>query len=261
MKVQDMNQNFSFFLKATLKERCLKNPNYSLRSFAKHLSTDASLLSKLINGKRKVTPKQIDKLGEKLNLNPKMISHFKNNVISQSHSSEPSTTVDYQKISLEYFEVISAWQHYAILELMKLSFFKEDHSWIGATLGISTKLVTESVKRLQEVGLLEIDSNGKWNDLSEGSSTHIIDKNITSYAHKIAQKKILQRASDALDGIDIEKRDQSSMLLASHPSKVLEAKDKISKFRRELTEFLEDTEEKTELYQMSFSVFPLIDKD
>jgi len=247
-------KDFKTYLQRILDRRCRENPNYSLRSFARGLDMDASLLSKLISGKRKMTNKQIEKLGKKLNLTLREINSFKN-----THIENATLEADRYQLSLDEFDVISDWQHYAILEMMVLDEFQTDLSWIARHLKMSTKEAQKHIDRLKKIGILKIDKENSWHDLSQGKSTHILDKNFTSYAHKQSQKNILKKAIESLDSTSIEKRDQSSMMVATSPERIAQAKDMITLFRRELTNFLEESEEKSAIYQMSVSLFPLIE--
>ncbi len=248
------NHDFKLFLAREFRARNERNPNFSLRSFARALDMDPSLLSKLINGKRKMTNKQITKLGEKLGLSAIEIEDFQ--TIKGSKQKQSQVDREYQQITVDQFEVISRWQHYAILELMTLKTFRPDKNWIAKSLGISLEQLEKSLKSLLNLGLLKIEDE-KWIDTSSGFTTHIQGKNYTNYAFRQAQKDLLLKSVEALETIPIEKRDHSSMMLTTNPEKIDQAKDMITKFRRELTEFLEDCSDKTAVYQMQFSLFPL----
>ncbi|MDO9180986.1 MAG: helix-turn-helix domain-containing protein, partial [Bacteriovorax sp.] len=62
-------KDFKSFLQEELLKRCRKNPSYSLRSFAKYLGIGHSALTEMLNGKRSITKKSIEKLGLTLSLN------------------------------------------------------------------------------------------------------------------------------------------------------------------------------------------------
>lgn len=251
--VINYHKDFKRFLERELNKRCKRNPNYSLRSFAKSLDMDPSLLSKLISGKRKLTNYQIEKLGKTLGLKLKEIESFKE---KQKVCEEKK---DFYQLTLDQFDIISEWQHYAILEMLSLKNFRPDIKWIARQLKIEVEDANTYVECLKRVGLLEVETDGTWVDKSHGHSTHIVDKNFTSYAHKQSQKNILLKALESLDSVEIERRDQSSMMVSTSPKKIEEAKEMIATFRRLLMTFLEDTDDKTAVYQMSFSLFPLID--
>ena len=71
----------------------------------------------------------------------------------------------------------------------------------------------------------------------------------THFALRKMQSDLLAKAIDALEYIDPKLRDQSSITMAIDPSKLPEAKQKILEFRRSLMEFLEASNEKTEVYR------------
>jgi uncharacterized protein (TIGR02147 family) len=71
------------------------------------------------------------------------------------------------------------------------------------------------------------------------------------------QKQILTQALVALEEVPIEKRDQTSMTMAIDSSLIPEAKLRITRFRRELSSFLENGKKKDQVYQLALSLFPL----
>ncbi|MBC7740621.1 MAG: DUF4423 domain-containing protein, partial [Bdellovibrionaceae bacterium] len=64
----------------------------------------------------------------------------------------------------------------------------------------------------------------------------------------------------ALFRTNIHNRDHSTIVVATSPAKIQEAKLKIKQFRRQLAEFLENSESKNEIYHLSIGLFP-IDKE
>jgi len=63
------------------------------------------------------------------------------------------------------------------------------------------------------VGILKIEKDGTWKDLSDGRST-TVHHQFTLPAFKTLQRGVLTKALEALDDIPFEKRDQSSMTLS-----------------------------------------------
>jgi hypothetical protein len=57
-----------------LKKRQQRNPRYSIRAFAKSLSTHHSTLTRIVKGGRRLTPRSIQTLGARLKLTPAEIS-------------------------------------------------------------------------------------------------------------------------------------------------------------------------------------------
>ena len=256
------SEDFRQYLQRELVRRCQANPKYSLRSFAKFLGMESSRLSKILRGERPIQEKLLIQLGHRLGLSSAEIQGFCLRAIAKKTAIETPPTEDrhrYLQLSLDAFESIEDWRHYAVLEMMKLPGFKPDYKWVARMLEVTITETRVYVERLQRVGLLEVRTDGSWYDKSEGFSTHILSETETTYAHRRSQKKILELAIEALEKFPMDRRDQSSMMMATHSSKVLEAKKRIRKFRQELCEFLEDTEEKDTVYQLSMSLFPLVE--
>ncbi|MGE3973032.1 MAG: TIGR02147 family protein [Bdellovibrionales bacterium] len=248
-------KDFRLLLQKELVQRCKRNPRYSLRTFATFLDIEPSRLSKVLRGQRPISNELLQRLAEKLKLNPSEIESYK--IRSSGSNKSDVEEADYQQISLDTFEIIADWKHYAILELMKLKSFKPEIPWIAKKLNLSVLEITAFIERLERVGILEISEKDVWTDLSNGFTSHILGPNYTTYGHRKSQEEILNMAVHALHNVAFEYRDQTSMMMATSYKKIEKAKKMITKFRRELTAFLEDTDEKDSIYQLGISLFPL----
>jgi len=65
----------------------------------------------------------------------------------------------------------------------------------------------------------------------------------------------LELAIQRLKQVEVNKREYTSVTLATNPQKITQAKTMIRNFKRKLTRFLEDTE-KTEVYTLAIQLFP-----
>ncbi|NUM87955.1 MAG: TIGR02147 family protein [Bdellovibrionales bacterium] len=249
--------SFRLRLQAELVRRCKANPQYSIRAFARFLGVESSRLSKILRGERPVGAKLLAQFSQRLGLSPAEMSRYQAEDRRRSGGALHGTARTYLELSQDTFETIEDWRHYAILELMKVAGFRPEMRWISRRLGASVAETRACVERLTRVGLLEVLDDGSWHDKSEGFSSHILGENQTTAAHRRFQAELLRRAIEAIENVPIERRDQSSMMMATHSSKMNEAKKRIKEFRRELTEFLEDCEEKDSVYQLAVSIFPL----
>lgn len=245
-------QDFRLFLQQELVERCRKNPQYSLRAFAKSLGVVPSALSDMLNGRRTITAASIEKIGLALNLSLKEVERFKQ---SQGTSDEERFNLKFQQITMDSFAVISDWYHYAILELMKVDGFISSSAWISKALGISRSEANTAIERLVRLGLIEVRDDGSWADVSAGFSTNI-EPGLTSSANRKLQKQILENAISAIDEGPLELRNNTSMTMAVNPEDIPEAVKKITSFRRGLCKFLERNGRPTEVYQLAIALYP-----
>lgn len=247
-------QNFKSFLQEELIKRCRNNKNYSLRAFAKSLGIGPSSLTEMLHGKRPITKKSIEKLGLSLGLSTADISNYLAIPIEQVEVSAKQAS--YRQINLDQYSVISDWYHYAIIELLKVVDFRPDNAWIAQALSITKSEANIAVERLIRLHLIEQDSHGYLVDTSAGFSTNI-SENLTSSGSRQLQKQILEQAIDALENVPLKLRNQTSMTMAIDPALIPEAIKKITKFRRELCEYLETQGTQQEVYQLSVSLFPI----
>lgn len=240
-------------LQETILKRCRNNPRYSLRAFARSLKIEPSALSKLIHGKRKITYSMFNHLCQNLDLTTEFVKKFSspNESMFDDHNLDSS----YQTLTLDTFQVISEWYHYAILELTKIKNFKPDSKWIANSLGITPSEVQMAKKRLIRLGFLEVDTRGQWHDKSGNITT--VGNAITNNAFKKLQKQVLEKAISALETIPLDQRNQSSVTIAVDQDLIPEIEDKIKKFRRQLTQYIEFKGNSTAVYHLSISLYPI----
>lgn len=247
--------DFKIFLEQEFARRAEKNPKYSLRAFARHLGVDSAFLSKILRGKRQITYSTITRFSQKLHLSHEETQSF---LESPVHKSSRASNVwkknNFVGVDPDKFKVISDWYHYAILELLNVDNFVPDTQWIATNLGITFAEAHAAIERLKRLELILVLPTGEWRC---GSSLTTTNTEFSMEAFRKMQKQILTQALGALDSVPFSEREQSSMTLATDVSHIEEAKERIKKFRRELTYFLESSPKKTAVYQVSLSLFPV----
>ncbi len=238
-------------LRAALAERCAKNPQYSIRSFARSSGISHTVLSLVLSGKRRLSKKASMQLAQHLELAPdhteKVMRHF-------ATSTEPS---DYEELSLDAFEVISDWYHYAILSALELPNAKWDARWFAKQFGIQILEAKLAMERLQRLKLVEEKNGpgkGQWKQTSKPIK---VDNTTSTAATRKFHKQLLARAIDAIDLNKIDERDFSSTTFAMDPSLIPFAAAKIRKFRRELVAELEAKGTAGAVYNITMQLFPV----
>lgn len=255
------------YLQDELVRRCKTNPRYSLRSFAKHLQMNPSLLSKILRGQVGVSTKRFEKICERMTLGPAERAQLasaedrRRTFKKQEHLfRELQNTSTQMRDMADQFQVIADWYHYAILELIAMDSFQSDERWIAKKIGITYPEVVEARERLVRLGMLQVDENGKWKDTS-GNVTNSSGQ-YTSVALRKLQTQVLHLALGALETVPVDKRLQGSMTLAIDSSLVPSAKEKIVAFQRALaTSLQEQSTTKDSVYQITVSFFPVTSVD
>lgn len=235
---------FRLIVREEFLRRCKNNPSYSLRSFARQIGVDASLLSKVIRGQRQPSIELIKCVGPLIGLRPQQVSKLL----------KGNEDVAYSRVSDDIFLVISDWFHFAILELIKTKCFESDPAWIAQRLSIHNAEVLSAVERLERLGFIEI-KNGKLSLKAQNNTW--ANNEMTSAARKTLQKQLATKAKDAIDNVPFELRESGSLTIATPRNLIPEVKKKIQAFRREIDEFIEAQESPDEVYQLVVSFYPL----
>ena len=144
-------------------KRHIKNPAYSLRSFAYELEVNPGGLSQVLNGKKVLGTRLAKKIVQKLELSPQQENSFFQSIPSIKRNTEYSKHYFISAKEALYmdevnYSAISEWYYPAILEVMGQKKFKADPeydsgdspihlltmrsapSWRGANISISDAL-------------------------------------------------------------------------------------------------------------------------
>ncbi len=238
---------FALRLETEFQKRKAANYRYSLRAFAKFLELDASYLSKLLKGKRPLSP-AIEKHCSKLlgwnvpdNL-PETLTRLKDT---------------YNTLDLDSFLLISEWYHYAIFELIKIKSTPWNADSVAPALSISKEQAHDALTRLERLGLIR--KNGTtFNRTQKGITT--LGNKFTTTAFRALQKEILNRAISAMENIPMEMRDQTSMTLAIPSAQIPKAKQMLTRFRRHFCSSMQKQGNLDSVYHLSLSFYPVSSK-
>lgn len=246
--------SFRLLLQSELARRCASNVQYSLRAFAMHLDVDHSTLSQILRGKRALTEKTIESLGNHLGLDRATVERY---VANERRFATTPASVEGEIVELtrDAVNLVSDWYHWAILELVRLDDFRTDSRWIAQVLGITTDEVNMALSRLLHLGLLEMVDRTRWVDRSGDTTASLEDFSRVAIQRLFEQVRKLSLA--AVSDVPTAFRDHSSTTIAVPTSRLPEALERIAKFRRELVDFLGQGEKRDDVYQLEIGFFPL----
>lgn len=263
-----MRPYYLFCIEDIFNSKQKRNKSYSLRSFARDLEMSSGALSQIMSAKRIPSYKKSLELIEKLNISETKKKKFLISVAKlrdqrsfkrgspelRKFLNSKNLSMTSKELDKETFNAISKWYHYAILEMTGINCFKQDYKWIAKELNITPNEAKSAVERLFHLGFLE-DIAGRWSKTKDFFS--IKNKNKTSRAHKERQNDILCKSIESLNKLPIEFRNHSAMTMVVAPNKIEAAKEKVSKFLREMSEFLDSDNEQKYVYEMTVNLFPL----
>ena len=150
------------------------------------------------------------------------------------------------------FEVVSSWEHFAILSLLEIKGVKFTGAVIARRLNLPMGVVLEALSRLQALGLAHETSHG-WRATGKQLST---SQDVPSASLRAVHRQYIDRATYSLEHHPVEERDITGITMAIDKEKLGEAKRMIKAFRRELSDFLE-TGTQSEVYRLNVQLFPL----
>jgi len=230
-------------LEEVLSERCSRNPQYSLRAFARDLGVSAAFLSQVFHGRKKLSPKRAAAFAALLGIKKTALD-------------------DVFSLELEKFKLLSQWHHFAILDLTYLKSFRPDFKWIARTLGINPVEARTAVSRLVRLGLLDIKGSGRSARWTKTSAKIVVPANRPDPATREFHSQMIEKAQKVLMKTaqsDYDSRLVAGTTMAVNSARIKEARERMNRFRREMLDFLTEGE-CDELYQFNMQFFMLTKK-
>lgn len=229
-------ENFRLRLRERYAELSETNPRYSLRAFAKRTGLCASVLSRVINGKRSLPLETMLRVSQSLNLD-----------LLPSSADKRKAEV----IEAEAFKVIADWYHFPIIELIRTRGFKSDEHWIAKRLDLPLAIVQAALDRLEKLKLIERD-HGQIRAVDRYVKT---SDDVKSSAIRAHHRQMLKKADAALDE-NVDEREFQAINFSFERDDMPEAKKMIRDFcTRFNCRFSKEGGE--DIYQLNLQLFKL----
>lgn len=238
-------------LKDYLSLKIQSSRRLSIRAVARRMNVDPSFLSKVLRGQKSASANLLEKAHSIFPMSPIQYRVLERSILEK----KKKTRSVFTNVPEEKFIFISEWYHYAILECSTLKDFQPHAAWVARKLELPETLVESVIGRLIALGHLVIRPDGKWLVPQQLTTT---GNTGTGPALKLRQRKVLSKAIDALEKFPLEKRDQSSMTMSISENAIPEAKELITKFRREFMDRIQaKPDDKDSVYELTIAFFPL----
>ncbi len=240
-------------LKQEFNRRQERNPEFSLRAFARWLKVSPGQLSQILSGKRPLSPKMALALSNRLGHSPREKLDFLSNASATLSAEQSRKRQSERFLDLEddRFRAIADWHHLAILSLTRVKGAKSEPRWIARRLGMSSSEANESLSRLVRLGLLSLKP--KFEQLSDPIR---IAPRAGSQAVRPYHHQNLSLAIEKLEAVPKELRDFQSITLAINPKRIERLRGRIDEFLTEASDILDDGDLQ-EVYTLAFQLFPV----
>lgn len=235
-----------------------QNAAYSLRAFARHLGLSPSAASEILAGTRPLAPKTAERVVNQLCLSGEQRTELLALAASECRARRKRAPIssalpEYLVLEADRFAVIAEARHYAILGLMKTDDFRSDPKWIAARLNLSLGEVLDALERLERVELIERQPEKGWLRRVARVAT---SNDFPSSALRQSHRETLEDTITALETVDVQLRDITSVTVALDPQRLNEAKDMLRAMRRHFLETMESGA-KTEVFNLNIQLVPV----
>ena len=259
--------DYRSYLKAELAKRGQLNPKYSLRAYAQQLKISPGQLSRVLQGKKRMSHEKALEISSVLKLKGNKREYFCNlvqldttkNPVAREYIEAKLKDVypskNFYLLETDIFKLVSDWYHYAILELMECKDFKPSSRWMARRLGISKAEAELAIERLERLKLFVFEGK-KWKKIH---NSYLTSTDVPNAAFRKFHKQTLEKALDSIEAQDVQERHLSSVTCAIDPSRLPEAQQLIRKFRCAMEKFLSEGE-KSEVYQLAIQLFRVTKK-
>jgi uncharacterized protein (TIGR02147 family) len=254
------------YLLSEFKKRSVKNPQYSLRAFARDLCLSPSRLSEALNRKCGISPKKATRIADIIGLSQTESQCFVT-LVEAEHGRSKALRIraasELEKLGreptektleLEWLKYFTSWHHTALLELVFVTDFKPLPIWIARRLGISVVDARDALNRLLYLGLLKIENGKVYREPGFLASP----TDVASSDGKRIQREFLKKAEESLNLHPLEKRDITATTFPIDSKKIKAAKLAIKNFQRKFCqEFVNTSDPRDRVYTLAIQLFAL----
>lgn len=245
------------FLLHDYSQRRQRNPRFSKRSYAFYLGLSNGRLTEILSGKSPITEKRAKAIVGKLNLDDgekTLFLRFVENENQSRHDGRKRVSYSMAKrLQLDEFAVVSDWEYFALMALIETAVFRSDVDWISRKLGITQQRCQEVLNRLVELDYIQTNEVGSYKNNYKAMST-LTD--IPSSVLRKANKECILQGIEAMESIDVQMREITSLTLPTDLGKLKAAKSLINKFKEEMS-LLCETEQASEIYNLNIQFVPV----
>lgn len=261
--------NYRFFLKDYFQVQKELKESFSHRYFARRAGFSSSgFFHHVIEGKRGLTEKSMEKMIKGLSLRGRKATFFKNLVLfNQAKELEErekyfkvidrirKTSYIY-KVKKKQFTFYEEWYHPVIRELAASKNWNGNFAALASLVvpAISAEKAKSSVELLENIGMIKKIDEGKYIQVQDAVTASDVPVVVT----RKMRKDYLQLAEKAMEQLPLEERLISGVTVSMSRERFDKIVLKLDEVRQMiLADALEEDSQKQSVYQINFQAFPL----
>jgi uncharacterized protein (TIGR02147 family) len=263
--------DYRAFLRAYYAAEKERRPAFSHRFFSRLAGLRSPNFLKLVmDGERNLGPETVPKFSHAIGLTGEAAAFFADLVTFTQAESVADKNRAFERISAsrrfrsakriegDLFKYLSQWYYPAIRELAAREDFVESPKWIAAQLRpkIAPADAASALNLLLSLGLLVRDE--KTGKIVRGEPTITTEhQTVRSLAVTNFHRQMLERASASIETIPPSERDLAALTVCVGPATAALVKERIHKFREEMTQLCDADVKGNIVYQLNIQWFPL----
>ncbi len=261
--------NYRLFLKDLFTFRKRQDSSFTHRAFASKAGFAApNFLQLVCKAQRNLTADSLAKVAEGFDLNKGERQFFEHLVMMNQASSHEERDHHYRQmlscngflktgqLHKSQYAYYANWHIPALRELAVMFGGKRSAAELAGELtpAITPAQAAKGLALLQELGLLQQDADGRWQQTDRNLAT---EPETRSLAIATYHRAVNTMASEAIDRFPAEERDITSVTIGVSKTRMAEIKERIRAFRRELLHMADNDPHPDTVFQINFQAFPL----
>lgn len=240
---------------------------FSYQYMAQKVSMDTSNLAKVLIGRRHLPKKSVSAFKELCKLNAREFDYFTCMIKwSKARNENQARELFVQLTSMQglqphildtlQFEYYQHWYHAAVYALLDIIDFRGNFRLLASLLAppITTDEAKNSIDLLMKLGLVKIDTQGRYTPLQKTLST---GERWHSYAIHQFQKETFGLALRSLDTHSKEERDMSTLTFSASAADLIALKKLTQEYRRAVIDMISTSSGADRIYQLNCQIFPI----
>jgi uncharacterized protein (TIGR02147 family) len=261
--------DYRAFLKAVYEAGRKQARQLSHRTLCLKLGfTSPNYLKLVMDGERNLSDEACKKIAAGLRMGKKEKEYFitlvhlnqtkspeeKNRLMGQLAAFSPGT--DIGRITVDQFKYYSDWYNVVLRELISGVPASVDNAQLAAALvpSVLPKQIKKALRLLKELKFIRVAENGNYAVESPLIST---DKEIQSVAVRNFHRKMIELAGNAIDKVDKEDREISSVTMKISRNGFERIKSRIQEFKDEIIRMVSEDTDVDQVHQLNFQFFPV----